>query len=289
MVGINAFLHNLRAFESGINPEQFNWYVSNFNKKVFNYPTVYSPGELKRDFATGNHLLEAISVRRYFEVLGVLDMFSLSDPTSLHLMQYHAINPWGFVGYQIGEAILKEAGYYIPEKVTHRMGIDDDSDYERYYFGSYDNSLFSDGRREGFYKILEDDSVIIATDTNRWAGTFSGKTGLFSFEDLKQPEKQDAVMKNLMSHNLKIIQKKIALSGTTLSAYLEHRWLYREEYISCSLSGILACAHLCGAQGVVDLLLKDKMRNDELGTPILLYMQKFGGYDLKCFDTETVL
>ena len=54
--------------------------------------------------------------------------------------------------------------------------------------------------------------------------------------------------------------------------------------IQATMSGLLAAAHLRGAWGTADLLIKNQQSCDELGTCITTYIHKFGGFDT-IFDT----
>ncbi len=45
-------------------------------------------------------------------------------------------------------------------------------------------------------------------------------------------------------------------------------------------SGILAAAHLNGAQAAADLLVNGKVSRDENGTSIVAYLKEFGGYQI---------
>ncbi|MBW4634574.1 MAG: hypothetical protein KME30_22490 [Iphinoe sp. HA4291-MV1] len=56
--------------------------------------------------------------------------------------------------------------------------------------------------------------------------------------------------------------------------------------ITISLSSILAGAHLRGAGGLANLLLKDQVSFDEFGTSILEYIDELGGYDVSQADFE---
>jgi hypothetical protein len=260
------------------------WYIQNYDNPVINYPIVKHPGKLIRNWYTGDHVMRLITIKEYFTSLGVLELFDPNDPSSLKIMQYHSMNPWGFVGYQIGEAILITTGYYHPEKVTIKIrGVE--YSCERYYCGSPDNSVWKYGNSEVVHGSLETDKTIIAKDVNSWKGEFTGKNGIHSLADLMEPKKQEIIIRDIMWFNLKAIKNKLFESGLTIDHIKEKKWTINSADnmlsfdVRCSISGILASAHLCGAQGVLNLLNSEISMRDELGTSILKYMADYCDYE----------
>ena len=158
-------------------------------------------------------------------------------------LQYRSQNSLGFVGYQFGEALLIDLGYY-------RDTI------------SYGNGAA----------------------TNTWDGTFTGRGGIDSFEELKSPL-QEGVILDAFGYNLRVIEQGLANAGESLSDYLGQTRSYVDpasgatQTVTLTLTGILAAAHLRGAWGTLDLLQRDAVSSDEYGTSILRYIDQFGGYD----------
>lgn len=120
MPGVNGtfdeFLAKLLARESGIDPALFPWYVREFGSPVLAYPAVTAPGRGIRDARTGRLTFRPVTVAHYFEALGVRDDFDSCDADCIEVMQHASTNALGFIGYQFGESILIDAGYYRPER-----------------------------------------------------------------------------------------------------------------------------------------------------------------------------
>jgi hypothetical protein len=141
---LNEFFRELLAFESGLDPHLFEWYVQNQFCPVISYWRVESCGRIFRDWDTGKPIQDLITVARYFEILGVSELFNVHRVSCITDMQYRAMNPWGFFGYQLGEGILIDLGYYEPEMVsssTHGPGL------PSYYVGPVDAVTWSQGVR----------------------------------------------------------------------------------------------------------------------------------------------
>lgn len=157
-------------------------------------------------------------------------------------LQYKSVNSLGFVGYQLGEALLIDLGYYKDDV----------------YYGN-------------------------GAATNTWDGTFTGKNGIHSLEDLKT-ELQEHVIRDAFGYNLNVIQKGLAAEGKSLADFIGQDFTYQDTNgqavtVTLSLTGILAAAHLRGAWGTLSLLKGGAASADENGTSILKYIQQFGGYD----------
>ncbi len=156
-------------------------------------------------------------------------------------MAYRSMNSLGFVGYQFGEALLIDLGYY-----------DDDV-----YYGN-------------------------GAAKNTWDGTWTGKNGVNSLEEFMTKEAQSVAMAEAVGFNLKVISEGLEQQGKSLDDYLGANRTYMEGgepvEVTLTLSGIIAAAHLRGAYGTLDLLLRDSVTTDEYGTSILQYIDQFGSY-----------
>ncbi|MEO9779827.1 MAG: hypothetical protein ABJH07_24645 [Sedimentitalea sp.] len=158
-------------------------------------------------------------------------------------MAYQSTNSLGFVGFQFGEALLIDLGYY------------DDT----VYYGAGASSNTWDGTWTGkngvnsldAFKTKAAQSVAIQeafgfnlsiieeglSTSGQSLGDFLGTTSTYSAPD-----------------------------GTTQTVVL-------------TLTGIMAAAHLRGAYGTLNLLQNGSVSTDEYGTSILQYIDQFGGYD----------
>lgn len=171
------------------------------------------------------------------------DSVDISNPDDLSMLQYHVHNTIGFMGkYQFGEPLLIDLGYYIPAA-------------------------------SGFYG---------STTTNEWKGTWTGKNGVHSKEDFMSA-KQELAIREAFEMNMGIIETRLGQADKTIDDYLGQEFTYThggETYTTTvTMSGIIASAHLQGPGGVANLLLNGAVSHDEYGTNILLYMDKFAGYD----------
>jgi len=279
------FLSALLAMESGIDPDRFPWYVENFDQMAMAYAAVEAPGRIARHDVTGARVEERITVREYFNRLGVLHLFDETHPLSIKNMQYHSTNALGFIGYQFGEAVLISSGYYEPARVA--VLLDGKREWvDSYYIGEIPDKVWARGVRQVPHRLEGRDVMILATDVNSWKGKFTGKNGVSTLDDLKSGKKQDVIMSDILLMN----------EATLLSLLRDPGMLVFPERIQgghskITLSGILAAAHLCGAWGVAKYLNSGVVSADEFGTSILLYLQKFSGYELhpvNCLDSPSL-
>ena len=157
-------------------------------------------------------------------------------------MSYRSTNTLGFVGYQFGEALLIDLGYY-----------DDDLFYGN---GAATNTW--DGT---------------------WTGK-NGVTSLEDFMTKQAQEVaiQEAFGYNLkiIQEGLANQGKSLADYIGTTRTYVEGG---QTVEVTLTLTGIMAAAHLRGAWGTLNLLLSGSVSTDEFGTSILRYVKQFGGYD----------
>ena len=163
------------------------------------------------------------------------------------VMSYRSLNSLGFVGYQFGEALLIDLGYY----------------YDDFYYGNGASSNTWDGTWTGKNGVnsLEDFMTAAAQDVAI----------------------QEAFGFNLETIETWLANAGASLDdyiGTTRS-YVDNGVVVE---VTLTLSGILAAAHLRGFDGVANLLLNGTVGADEYGTSILQYIQQFGDFDTPSID-----
>ncbi|MTH96602.1 glycoside hydrolase family 18 protein, partial [Roseibium sp. RKSG952] len=158
-------------------------------------------------------------------------------------MAYRSTNAFGFVGYQFGEALLIDLGYY-----------DDDV----YYLNGADTNTW-DGTWTGKNGVnsLEDFMTGEAQDV-AIQEAFGYNLGIIEEGLAAEGYTIDDFIGTTMTYT--------ASDGT-------------QTDVTVTLTGILASAHLRGSPAVVELFLNGTLSNDEFGTSILQYMDQFGGYD----------
>jgi len=305
-----AFLDALRDYESGISTAKCQEYADGYDvPDAASYARLmvdgdgnYMPGRLLRDRATGGYTREANSYREFFEKLGVDHLFDVNDPCNadtLRAMQYSSLNAWGFVGYQLGESVLIEAGYYAP-----RRAAVNGQDYEVYYQWPDSDRVWSCEGEADCNCFDEDDQVDpngshcipgerlipftlgdgtvrdrLVSDTCAWEGTFTGKNGVNSYADLKTQRAQETIIRDVMRNNIATIRRVVESNGMSWNEVFEQTYQYDGHEVRITMSGLLAAAHLRGAFGTANLLLTGRASADELGTNILHYVHAYGGYD----------
>ncbi|MBW4598391.1 MAG: LysM peptidoglycan-binding domain-containing protein [Calothrix sp. FI2-JRJ7] len=166
--------------------------------------------------------------------------------------QYQVENRLGFIGkYQFGEALLIDLGYYNTSNPYNGGGN--------------------------------------GVDKNYWRGSWTGKRNINSKSDfLNSPSAQEAAIREAFALNWRRINDTLRQQGKSIDNYLGQQKTFIDKGVSktitITISGILAGAHLRGAYGLADLLLKDAVTYDEFGTSILRYVDEYGGYDVKPED-----
>lgn len=157
-------------------------------------------------------------------------------------MSYRSTNVLGFVGYQFGEALLIDLGYY-----------DDDV-----FYGNGAASNTWDGT---------------------WTGK-NGITSLDQFQTKAAQEVaiQEAFGHNLeiIQNGLGNSGQSLDDFVGTTRTYVQNG---QPVDVELTLTGIMAAAHLRGAFGTLALLQGGSVSTDEFGTSILRYIEQFGGYD----------
>ncbi|MGB3641853.1 MAG: hypothetical protein WBA39_30395 [Rivularia sp. (in: cyanobacteria)] len=119
---------------------------------------------------------------------------------------------------------------------------------------------------------------------NYWRGTWAGKNGINSkAEFLNSPEVQEKAIREAFGVYWQDINYLMNKKGKSIESYLSQVKTFNESgktrRIKITLSGIIAAAHLKGADKVVDLLVSGKVSQDPFGTSILAYLEEFGGYE----------
>lgn len=273
-----AFLRELLAFESGIDPSRLDWYRAEYDQATVRFPRVTGPGQLARDPSSGEPIFEMVTLREYFERLGVSQFLTAWDTASLERMQYASVNPWGFVGYQIGEAALIDAGYYLPavRTVLVEGAL---REVPAFYRGDVQARSWANGVQECLVPGEAGDAWVLATHVNSWSGRFLGKDGIDSFEALRTERGQQCVMMELMARNARQLLAGLRAAGALpdgvpLPDALSKLGPTRLD-VAVSWAGLLAACHLCGTLGTLDYLLRKEERHDELGTSASSYIQRF--------------
>ena len=115
------------------------------------------------------------------------------------------------------------------------------------------------------------------------AGQFTGKNGVASLDDLKTNVQEQIVLDEFQL-NLDRIENGLAAQGKSLNDFVGETVTVTEPdgssgTVQLSVTGILAAAHLRGADGVVDILLAGTIAPDEIGATTVRYLQQFGGFD----------
>jgi hypothetical protein len=280
--GLTEFLDALRAFESGIDPNRFAFYLEQYDRPTLDYFEVERPGRARREWMSGDLRIRRMTVREYFAALGVEACFDRTDPNSLRRMQYRSLNPLGFVGYQFGEAILIATAYYEPETVT----VEHEGrriECPRYYAAALQSNDWRAGCVEKPVLGVTGD-LVVTTDTNRWEGRFTGKHGIQCLEDLMRPERQEVVIRDTLAFNFRCVTRALSEQGRDLNELLRvgpsPRSAHETRPKPRTLSGVLAATHLCGQQGVLRMLVTEEPTADEWGTSAVEYLDRFSGYEV---------
>ena len=273
-----AFLTSLLTYESGINPELITEYEEKYDipdaTTYWKMRTINGIDVPDTD-SSGKLITIPMSYRDYFTALRINDIWESvanGQHTSelIYRMQCASMNAWNFIGYQLGEAVLIDAGHYIPQKALWTDG----KTYDRYYI--WTGLPWTGNEIERLYQIPAG-PTIIATRINMWQGEFTGLEGINSIAELRERAFMEKAMRNAIWRNVDYIEAH--LGDITLEQALSKKWTdpANGALVQSTMSGIIAGAHLAGAQGVTSLLVNNEFSTDETGTGILTYMQKFGG------------
>jgi hypothetical protein len=287
---VDEFLDKLLSYESGIDPEKAPVYRENFYSPAVWYWDVKAPGELIRDAASGEGRRSLISYSEYFSRLDVPMTMGQITPAHLRLARFGVVNPWGFIGSQIGEALLIETGHYRPEVVKFLDPAGQILRLDSYYSGDVPASRWTGGVTATTHSTDGGIGLFMATASNYWRGSFTGKDGIWSLDDMKKPREHTRLFMALLKHNLSRLEASLAAAGAS-----PREALARAEArlgASVTLTGCLAVCHLSGVRGAVDFLVGAGNRRDEAGTPASDYVIRFSGLAvgdwLACSEAWTV-
>jgi hypothetical protein len=277
------FLNDLLSRESGIDAKQYAWYQTHYQHRLIDYYEVIQPGILRRDVDTGQAIAKKYTIQEYFKVLGVDQLFRLDDAQCLKTMQYHSINCLGFVGYQFGEALLYDLGFYRPATKINHQGV-----LDVFYVGGLNDALWRAGTNQVLYYNPSLQKKMWVSPVNYWNGQFKGLAGLNSFADFQQAAIQDKIIVEAFLFNLRRLKQLFGLASgldvlpilarSPRGSMLAQLFCKHGEGI---LSGILAAMHLAGPYGFYRLCTQNIIHHDEFSTPIFAYLEQFSGYDVE--------
>jgi hypothetical protein len=255
------FFRLLLDIESKIDSSDLDQFMAGLHDRTVDYWAVERPGRLSRTWNEGAPVRERITGAEFLERTGVLGLFNLGDITAV---QSAVINPWGFVGYQFGESLLIDLGYYRP--AVEKVPVDGTEVMLPSYYASHlPESTWRHGNRSQVFDDELSRQTRVGTDTNTWRGTFTGKDSVNSFDDLRTSACQTAVLRTSLRRSAAVIEKQLARTGDSL-------WTERDGRTA---AGLLAAAHLGGSWSVVEYLMSGAEGTDEAGTSIAAYLKEF--------------
>lgn len=273
---LETFLDALLTAEAGLEASRADWYAANLNRRVLRYWAVRGPGELERDPATGDPRLEAVTVAEYFQRLGVAWLCNRISPETVADARYGVINGWGFVGFQMGEALLIETGHYQPAVVDRPTQLGRSLPTPSFYSGDVPNVAWAGGVTAISHRPYGGPQEIVATHVNQWRGAFTGLDGAVSLEALRTRAVQERVFRSVLRHNYRRILQLAAAAGFDLNRRLDET--SRRDGVPYTISGCLAAAHLCGPAGLYGYLANESEARDETGTRLSSYLARFSGF-----------
>ncbi|HFG2119631.1 TPA: hypothetical protein ACGF9M_001734 [Vibrio cholerae] len=262
----NELNSRLLAYESSIDSSQYDYFRENYRRPVMKHVRCIRTGLLHREWVSGAPIIEEMTVEEHFRNIGIEKSFLGCDATTFNKLSFEVINPWGFVGYQFGEELLMTLGYYKPKMIVKAGTTQSLPQHYSYIQGT---EHWAKGVKRKVHQGLYGELSV--THVNEWKGVFTGKDGARDFETLKSPCVQEAILKSSQLFNLRVLVNHFGLG--------ELRSLIRQSSL-LSWSGILASAHLCGAEGVKKYLVHRQLAVDELGTSLEQYLSKF--HELDC-------
>ncbi len=290
------FINAVWIFESDIDPAKQDFYNHYWElRTTLSYPRVLSPGRVVRD-EDGNPIMQDnLTIKELFTIIGVDSLYDPSNPKpDWAKIQASVINYLGFVGFQFQESDLQTLGYYNFTEIPAPASSDEGIVLFPVHYVDVDPSYWKAGRSIFF----SNDPALVSTPT--WItdtvyffdGNFTGKNGISSNADFRDPSKQILIIKDHFANKYQGIVDGLKARGKQLSDYLNTKVYWDKldppvpnppsglpNEVTITLSGLLAGAHLRGAGGVVSLLVDGKNPQDESGTYILQYVQSYAGYD----------
>lgn len=195
-------------------------------------------------------------------------------------MQYASTNWLNFIGFQVGEAVLYEAGYYEPERV---LAADYSRLYDRYYV--FTDHVWADDEYQFLFQWTDDSDPFYVAKANSFErGRFSGKHGIETLADLKSETAQNFVIRDVFVNNWKTMLKYFQNYGQTLESILGKEVVWHngddEGIVKLTASGLLAAAHISGATAAAQLAVFNIPTVDENGVSNAYYAYLFGGAEV---------
>ena len=292
------FLYAILDFESDVSPKNWKTFKTAWDakesSKEWAYYKVDKPGRVVRDKSGAMVTTGPQTLQDLWKALGIDTYYDPAASTAqqkktLREMSYKVVNQLGFIGYQYQESDLYLNGYY-----QYYLNSDFGTAYPEMYV-DLPPETWANGVRQVLRpapaELAGKYTHIVATDVNRWRGTFTGKDGISSPATFKS-SLADNIAKvdfKLKHDNMQALFAKQGAPGTP-NDYVGTTLFYRELHppqkpppgipntVHISGTGLLAGAHLRGSQGVYDLLVHHKNDVDEDGTGTLSYVYRFGGY-----------
>lgn len=266
----SEFFLFLLDIESNIDSRELARIVADLETSELDYWSVEHPGRLVRQTGDGSPVRDRISVAEFLERTGVSDLFARLGSIGIRAVQAAVINPWGFVGYQFGEPLLIDLQYYRPAIEEVDFGGEIIS-VPSYYASSLPESTWQSGRRSFLFFDELSGHFRVGTDVNTWRGTFTGKDGVNSFEDLRRFQCQVAILRGSLRRSAAVVDRQLRRMGDSLWASGDRPW---------TAAGLMAASHLGGPHSVVEYLRTGAEHADEAGTAIGRYIEKFASVSL---------
>jgi hypothetical protein len=241
---------------------------------MVDYWAVERPGRLRRSFADGRPVPERITFGEFLARTGVAERYGAGSATEVRAARFAVMNPWGFVGYQFGEALLIDLDYYRPA-VEDAVVDGRTEQLPSYYASAPAPSTWRHGRTRLVFH--DEDARIrrVGTDVNEWSGTFTGKDGLRSLADLRTEAGQLAVLRSSLRRNAEIVDRHLRSHDEDLWSPVAGR---------PGPAAVLAACHLCGPWAVTAWLSDGAVRRDEAGTALTTYLKRFSQVPLTVAD-----
>jgi hypothetical protein len=115
---------------------------------------------------------------------------------------------------------------------------------------------------------------------------------VWTYEELKNPVKQERVIRTIIDTNYAQLLRQLDERGLRVTDVVGRRRRCRPFpelppiQIECTLSGLLAAAHLCGTAAVVEFVESGALTGDEFATPLWKYLIEFSNFDMPYDDVQ---
>lgn len=279
------FWPHLLARESGIDPSAAATYEEYWSTPFVRYWRVNFPGRAERDPSDGSLRCGLMTVSEYFQAIGLTQLTPPFNRETLEVCQFRTVNPLGFIGFQFGEAILIEMGYYDPFQQLVSDALGTCRFVPSYYDGSIPEKEWSNGRTEK-QVTRSAGNQFVATDVNLWRGSFTGLDGISSLSDLMCADQQLLVFHKLVKRNLlqirqALVERELGVLVELLDCRERTSTTFGQRDAGPTWSGVAAGAHLCGASAVISYLAEGVVTGDEVGTSLASYIYDFSRFALE--------